>query len=124
MICIIESTKLWNVRTKQCLKTFHVEMASCGLFVPGDRHVLLGTKSGVLNLFDVSTSLLVDSVQAHGGPIFSMNMRPDRTGFVTGSGDKEVKFWDFELVAQEATEHVSLLSLFIIQQSSSCYGYK
>lgn len=76
-------------------------MALCALFVPGDRHILFGTKTGLLCLFDVSTSLILDNVEVHSGPIWSMSLRPDKTGFVTGSGDKEVKFWDFELVGDE-----------------------
>jgi U3 small nucleolar RNA-associated protein 12 len=81
-------------------------MALCGCFVPGDRQIVLGTKNGILNLFDISTSLLLDRVQAHEGPIVSIDIRPDRMGFVTGSGDKEVKFWDFELLTPDTTEKV------------------
>ena len=31
----------------------------------------------------------------HGGSVWAMDKRPDKRGFVTGSGDKHVKFWDF-----------------------------
>ena len=94
--------------SRQCLKTFPVEMALCSLFVPGDRYVLFGTKTGVLCLFDASALLILDNVEAHTGPIWSMSMRPDRSGFVTGGGDKEVKFWEFELITDEIDNRVSV----------------
>ena len=36
-------------------------------------------------------------VDAHKGPIYSISVKPDSTGIVTGSADQTVKFWDFQL---------------------------
>jgi U3 small nucleolar RNA-associated protein 12 len=49
-------------------------------------------------LFDLASSSLIESIKAHEGPIWSLQVRPDRKGIVTGSADKQVKFWDFDLV--------------------------
>lgn len=65
------------------------------------RQILLGTKSGELELFDLASSSLIESIKAHEGPIWSLQVRPDRKGVVTGSADKQVKFWDFDLVENE-----------------------
>jgi U3 small nucleolar RNA-associated protein 12 len=103
----LESAKLWNIRNKQCIKTFQIEKVLCGVFAPGDRCVLFGTKDGILYLFDVSTSLLIDHVQAHNGPINCITLKPDKMGFITASGDKQIKIWDFELITHEVGEDVS-----------------
>lgn len=46
---------------------------------------------------------------AHQGEAWALVLTPDQRGFLTGGSDKTVKFWDFELVAQEDTG-VKLLS--------------
>ncbi|GAB1287913.1 WD repeat-containing protein 3 [Apodemus speciosus] len=66
-----ESIKIWNRSTLQCIRTMPCEYALCSFFVPGDRQVLIGTKTG------------------------------NQRGFVTGGADKAVKFWDFELVTDK-----------------------
>lgn len=37
---------------------------------------------------------MLQSVQAHSGPVWGIDIRPDKGGLVTGSADKDVKFWD------------------------------
>jgi U3 small nucleolar RNA-associated protein 12 len=71
--------------------------AICCTFLPGDRHIVVGTKSGELLLYDLSSSSLLESFPAHTGPLWSLHVRPDGRGLVTGSADKDVKFWDFEV---------------------------
>lgn len=39
---------------------------------------------------------MIDRVKAHTGTVWSMQVRNNKLGLVTGSADKEVKFWDFE----------------------------
>lgn len=51
----------------------------------------------MLELYDLGSSSLVESVKGHNGAVYSMQMRPDKRGFVTGGADKDVKFWDFKL---------------------------
>ncbi|KAM4795352.1 WD repeat-containing protein 3 isoform 1-T2 [Rhinophrynus dorsalis] len=96
-----ESVKIWNRSTLQCIRTMPCEYALCSLFVPGDRHVIVGTKSGKLQLFDLSSGTLLDTVDAHDGAVWSVTLSPDQRGFATGGADKSVKFWDFELVNEE-----------------------
>ncbi|GAA5885783.1 hypothetical protein JCM16303_006062 [Sporobolomyces ruberrimus] len=89
--------KLWNVKTTKCVRTIDCGYAICCTFLPGDRHIVVGTKSGELMLYDLSSSSLLESVPAHTGPLWSLHVRPDGRGLVTGSADKDVKFWDFEV---------------------------
>lgn len=89
--------KVWNVRTTACLRTMECGYALCCTFLPGDRHVVVGTKAGELLLFDVAASTLLSRYEAHKGPVWSVAVRPDGRGLVSGSADKDVKFWDFEM---------------------------
>jgi U3 small nucleolar RNA-associated protein 12 len=51
-----------------------------------------------LELFDLASSAIVESIKAHDGAVYSLQVRPDKRGLVTGSADKDVKFWDFDMV--------------------------
>ncbi|CAO3649121.1 unnamed protein product [Cunninghamella echinulata] len=90
--------KLWNVKTRVCIRSIDCGYALCSSFLPGDRHVLIGTKTGELELYDIGSAVMTHSIKAHDGPIYSLAIRPDKRGFVTGSADKDVKFWDFDLI--------------------------
>ncbi|KAM0790814.1 hypothetical protein ACM66B_004659 [Microbotryomycetes sp. NB124-2] len=91
------SLKIWNRKTTKCIRTLECGYAICSTFLPGDRHVVVGCKSGEIMLYDLSSSSLLETFAAHTGPVWSMHVRPDGRGLVSGSGDKDVKFWDFEV---------------------------
>jgi U3 small nucleolar RNA-associated protein 12 len=93
--------KIWNLRTQSCLRTLECGQALCSAFLPGDRIVLLGTKSGELELYDISTSTLIEKIQAHEGAIWTLAVHPDGKSVVTGSADKSAKFWKFDVVEEE-----------------------
>ncbi|KAF2084004.1 WD40 repeat-like protein [Saccharata proteae CBS 121410] len=95
------SLKIWNVKTQTCLRTLECGYALCCTFLPGDKIVLVGTKSGELELFDIASSALIDTVQAHEGAIWTLAAHPDGRSVVTGSADKTAKFWNFEIVQEE-----------------------
>ncbi|KAH9943346.1 WD-repeat-containing protein [Epithele typhae] len=90
------SLKIWNMKTIACIRTMDCGYAICSTFLPGDRQVAVGTKSGEILIYDIASSTLVDTLQAHSGTVWSIHVRPDETGLVSGSADKDVKFWDFE----------------------------
>ncbi|KAI9486509.1 MAG: WD40-repeat-containing domain protein [Benjaminiella poitrasii] len=89
--------KIWNMKTRSCIRTIECGFALCSAFLPGNKHILIGTKTGELELYDIGSSSLVESVKAHDGAVYSLQVRPDKRGFVTGSADKDVKFWDFDM---------------------------
>ncbi|WVR09691.1 hypothetical protein IAU60_006766 [Kwoniella sp. DSM 27419] len=89
--------KIWNARTTACIRTMECRYAVCSTFLPGDRHVVVGTKQGELLLYDIAASSLLATYKAHKGAVFGVNVRPDGRGLVSGSEDKDVKFWDFEM---------------------------
>jgi U3 small nucleolar RNA-associated protein 12 len=106
--------KLWNLKTLACIRTLECGHAICCSFLPGDRHVraapvyvsqadalvqvVVGTKSGDLLLYNVGSAELINTIKAHASTIWSLHVRPDFGGLVTGSADKDVKFWDIKEV--------------------------
>lgn len=93
--------KIWNPRTGICLRTIESGYGLCALFVPGNKHAIVGTKEGTIDLIDIAASSRIASVQAHSGPVWSMSALPDGSGFVSGSADKDVKYWEWDLVVPE-----------------------
>ncbi|KAH0558774.1 hypothetical protein GP486_004587 [Trichoglossum hirsutum] len=95
------SLKIWNIRTQNCIRTLECGYALCCSFLPGDKIIAVGTKNGELELFDVASSAMIETVQAHEGAIWSLQVHPDGKSIVTGSADKSAKFWGFEVVQEE-----------------------
>ena len=93
--------KIWNLKTLSCLRTLDCGQALCSAFLPGDRMVLLGTKTGELELYDISTSTLIESRKAHEGAIWTLAVHPDGKSVVSGAADKSAKFWRFDIVEEE-----------------------
>ncbi|KAL1970448.1 hypothetical protein VTN77DRAFT_4092 [Rasamsonia byssochlamydoides] len=95
------SLKIWNVRTQNCLRTLECGYALCSSFLPGDKIVVVGNKNGELEVFDIASSTLLDTIKAHDGPVWSLHVHPDGKSMVTGSADKTAKFWNFQVVQEE-----------------------
>lgn len=93
--------KIWNVRTRSCIRTFDCGYALCCTFLPGDKIVVVGTKSGELELFDVVSAAMLDTVKAHEGAIWTLQVHPDGRSVLSGSADKSAKFWNFEVIQEE-----------------------
>ncbi|KAF3923013.1 Beta-TrCP [Dactylellina cionopaga] len=95
------SLKIWNVRTGTCVRTFECGYALCCAFMPGDKIVVVGNKSGELELFDIASAVMIETVQAHEKEIWSLHVHPDGRSVITGSADKSAKFWSFEIMQEE-----------------------
>ena len=48
-----------------CIRSIPSGYGLCSLFVPGDRHVVLGTKKGSLQIFDLGSATMTEEVEAH-----------------------------------------------------------
>lgn len=95
------SLKIWNVRTQSCLRTLDCGYALCSSFLPGDKIVVVGNKNGEIEVFDIASSTLLDTIKAHDGPVWTLHVHPDGKSMVTGSADKTAKFWNFQVVQEE-----------------------
>lgn len=102
-----ESVKVWNRTSGKCITTITdgVEYALCSVFAPGDRYCILGTKTGKLQIYDISSAQLLQTIEASEDllPIWSLCLNPNLQGLVSGSEDKLVKFWNFELLFDNNT---------------------
>ena len=95
------SLKVWNVRTQSCIRTLDCGYALCASFLPGDKIVVVGNRNGELEIFDIASSTLIDSVKAHEGPVWTLHVHPDGRSMATGSADKSAKIFNFEVVQEE-----------------------
>ncbi|PVH98195.1 F-box/WD repeat-containing protein pof1 [Periconia macrospinosa] len=95
------SLKIWNIKTQNCLRTLECGKALCAAFLPGDKIVVVGTKEGDIELYDIAASSLLDKISAHEGAVWTLQVHPDGKSLVTGSADKSVKFWNFDIIDEE-----------------------
>ncbi|KAG9317569.1 WD40-repeat-containing domain protein [Chiua virens] len=79
-----------------------------------DTLLAVGTKSGDILIYDLASSALVDTVKAHSSTVWSIHLRPDERVLVSGSADKEVKFWEFEHDAAAEDEDQPKKSLSLV----------
>ncbi|XP_071524074.1 WD repeat-containing protein 3 [Panulirus ornatus] len=103
-----DSVKVWHRSNTQAITTVPCDYAVSLIVVPGDRHALIGTKFGRLQLFDLGSATLLEDIIAHEPDdkaedtgVWSVTLTYDGRGFVSGGSDKMVKFWKFELVRDE-----------------------
>jgi len=101
MTASAEGVKVWNRASLNCVRTMPSGNALSCLFAPGDRHALVGTKSGTIQIFDIGSGEMTEEIAAHNGEVWSLILSPDCKSIMSGSGDKTVKFWDFELMTSE-----------------------
>ncbi|XP_054817834.1 uncharacterized protein LOC129317543 isoform X1 [Prosopis cineraria] len=91
------AVKIWNPSTGSCLRTIDSGYGLCGIILPHSNYGLVGTKSGSLEIIDIGSGTCLEVVEAHGGSVRSIAVLPDENGFVTGSADHDVKFWEYQL---------------------------
>jgi U3 small nucleolar RNA-associated protein 12 len=111
-------TKIWNVASRTCIQSLSPGLDSsskpkgstyglCTAFLPGNTHVVVGTREGFLLLIDTAAGdVIFVEEEAHDGAIWSLDVRRPATDdasvtVVTGSADKSVKFWSIELQEEE-----------------------
>ncbi|GMF55220.1 unnamed protein product [Phytophthora fragariaefolia] len=109
------SVKIWNSRSLQCIRTLSdgLSLALAAVFAPGNMHVVVGTKLGQLLLFDLNSGECIwkDEEAHNGSAVWSIDVRPDGRGIVTGGADQHVNFWDFEMYRPDDAEANSALRL-------------
>ncbi|KAI9338603.1 WD40-repeat-containing domain protein [Zopfochytrium polystomum] len=93
-----DALKVWSMASRQCVASFASGYVLCAAFVPGNNHVVVGTKEGDIEIFDLASAARIETIRgAHAGPVWALQVWPDRKGVTTGSADHDVKFWEFAL---------------------------
>mmetsp|Transcript_144252 Transcript_144252/g.402015 ORF Transcript_144252/g.402015 Transcript_144252/m.402015 type:complete len:926 (-) Transcript_144252:49-2826(-) len=90
-----EAVKIWNTTTQRCIRTMASGYGLCGLFVVGNEYVLVGTKEGNLELYDLRVAELAQSETPHAGAVYGIAQHPDHKRFSTCSADKHLRFFEF-----------------------------
>lgn len=90
------AVKIWNPSTGSCLRTIDSGYGLCGLIVPNNKYAFVGTKSGTIEIIDIGSGTCMEVVEAHGGSIQWIAAIPNEDGFLTGSADHDVKFWEYK----------------------------
>jgi U3 small nucleolar RNA-associated protein 12 len=115
--------KIWNVGNRSCLRSLPLASVSskkqgsyglCSVFLPGDTHVVIGTREGYLMIVDIASGEIVYTEKAHDKEIWSIGIKnptahnpDDRITLVTGSADRTVKFWEVESQEEGSDDEVS-----------------
>ncbi|VDO82003.1 unnamed protein product [Soboliphyme baturini] len=86
--------------------------------------MMLFSKDGSLLLFDIGSRTLLQTVEAHNGPVSTIELFPHQDGIATGGADKVVKFWTFEVDASVATKLVLSLSTALdTDENVTCFKF-
>ena len=135
MACTVSKNvvKVWNVANRSCLRSLTVAPSGgksssasyyclCTAFLPGNTHVVLGTREGHLILMDVASGDVVYTEEnAHDGAIWSLDLHHpttnDAMALVTGSADKTVKYWDVESQDGEDSRHPMVVHARTLQMT-------
>jgi U3 small nucleolar RNA-associated protein 12 len=89
--------KIWSVEHGTCVRSIECGNGFCCLYLPGNNHVAIGTKTGEIEIYEISSMNLIEKVSAHESTVNMLILSPDKNGIISG-GDKTVKFWSFELI--------------------------
>lgn len=101
--------KIYSSTTGSCLQTMDSGYVLCCTFLPGSKHVIVGTKAGELQIYELSSSTLIETISAHDGAVWSLQVLPDKLGLVTGGQDKQVKFWKFLMIDDSDYSKVNII---------------
>ncbi|PRQ43668.1 putative transcription factor WD40-like family [Rosa chinensis] len=103
------AVKIWNPSTGSCLRTIDSGYGMCGFIIPNSEYALVGTKSGTMEIINIGSGTCIEAVEAHGGSVMSIAAIPNENGFVTGSADHDVKFWEYEVKQKSAQDSKQLV---------------
>lgn len=118
MACTISkgTMKVWNIPNRSCIRSLPLAHSTnkkrdiyglCCSFLPGNAHVVIGTKEGSLQIIDFpSGDVVFEEEEAHSAAIWSLDLRSDGRALVTGSADHNVKFWD---VVKESSDTAPMI---------------
>ncbi|PQQ19784.1 WD repeat-containing protein 3 [Prunus yedoensis var. nudiflora] len=103
------AVKIWNPSTGSCLRTIDSGYGLCGFIFPNSKYALVGTKGGTMEIIDIGSGTSIEVVEAHGGSVRSIAAIPNENGFVTGSADHDVKFWEYQFKQKSAQDSKQLM---------------
>lgn len=102
---------LWRTDTAAHIRRIDVgEKVTCGFFVAGSRHVVVGTAKGTLVLVDLVACTTIQSLDT-GSRIAAIAEHPKKTGFVVALADKVLALFQFYMTEGDSVGFRSLETL-------------
>ncbi|CAG9323269.1 unnamed protein product [Blepharisma stoltei] len=106
-----ESLKIWDLKTQTCISTLECDYALTSLFLPGDRFVIIGTRSGLLQAFDILSHEKIFEKKGHEGSVWSICLFPSSLVLISGGADHDLKFWQIRLQPEFKLKLTEVFSL-------------
>jgi WD40 repeat protein/DNA-binding SARP family transcriptional activator len=95
--------RIWDASGDEVVATLPAQAADLAFDPTGDTVATAGP-SGVIELWDVATGRLLDTLAGHRGAATSLAFSPDGSRLVSGGSDATVRLWDLEAgVRREVT---------------------
>ncbi|XP_055388502.1 WD repeat-containing protein 3-like [Condylostylus longicornis] len=100
-----KSIHIWNCDNHRLIHHLTApESVTCGFFIAGNSHIVVGTSKGSLLLYDIQACTITDQLDhSHDGSVVAMAEHPKKTGFATVSTDKVLRFFQFQIVKSKDT---------------------
>lgn len=98
---------VWNPWEGRKARGIECEYLVSVLTAPGNRHAVLGAKSGALLIVDLLTGEILETVadaHARGSAVWGLAHQADGSGFVSAGGDGKVRFWSWSVRKPEPDE--------------------
>jgi U3 small nucleolar RNA-associated protein 12 len=67
---------LYSRSTLRCLRTVESGHALSVIFVPGDRHLIVGLRSGNMLIVDIASGDILEQISAHQNELWSIALLP------------------------------------------------
>lgn len=117
-----ESLKIWRLDSKSCISTVETDYVTCCVFSNAkqlltissqNRYVLLGTKTGSIQIVDTTEGCIIDTIQVcdDNKPLSSICVLPERTGIVCGGEGGVARFYEYVFKSDEDELSRTILTL-------------
>jgi U3 small nucleolar RNA-associated protein 12 len=132
-----DSLKVWSVDlfsanqkgefTIQCKQSLNEANILSATILPGNKYIVLGTKSGQIALYDANTNLVMQRLQAHSREVWEVSYHTNPEGLkgsllvASASADKSIKF---HTLAQKGNGDVQLQFYEKIETTDEVMGVK
>lgn len=122
-----ESVKIWNIDSKFCTTTVYTDHVQCCIFSNAqnltgaydNRFVIAGTKTGQLQILDISSAQVIETLQISEDdkPINAICNLPDCSGIVCGGEDQALRFFSYTWTTKE-DEGQKITQLSLVEDRS------
>lgn len=92
-----KTVNIWFLHSQKCPRIFPLNSKGLCMALNTNNNILVGTKEGGLDLFDISSGTLIFSkFNAHVGPIWTLEIINNFFQLATGGTDGILKLWEFD----------------------------